>query len=577
MAQEKAEGSPYLQYQTTINGQLDSSVRQVLTEISGTLGLEERPPLTMQQLIRRAQADVGAFTRALRSIGYYAAEISYRVDDRQTPIQVNFEVNPGPPFVISRVEFENLSEDSTKNVTLPEPEKIGLVRGQRIQSPGVLAARNEINKILRSQGFPFPRTDIREVIIDHVDHTASIFFSFDPGPAAVFGDTQVSGLSRIKPEYILERIPWKKGDSFEAPKMDDFRRKLATSGLFTLVEVKHAESLAENRHLPIFVQVTERKPRTIRAGASYQTDIGPELEVGWTHRNFKGMGEKLDFRLSLSEVLQSLEGEYVIPGFRRKDQGLIFKAGFVNEEQDAYDSTSLYAVSMLERQLTRELSAGAGLGYRLARVKQRDEESDLGLLFLPARATWDNRDDILDPSRGIRLNLELTPFVDTLNTDTKFLKAYASLSNYLELWPNKKIILANRVAIGTIPAGSRSKVPPDERFYAGGAGSVRGYSFQWAGPLEDNEPIGGLSLAEINTELRVRTARRQGLVFFLDGGRAYDSSYPNSDEKLFWGCGIGYRFYTDFGPIRMDLAFPLNRRKDVDDRFQIYISLGQAF
>jgi translocation and assembly module TamA len=578
MAQEEGEESPYLQYGTTINGELDSSIREVLTRISVTLSLEERPPLTRRQLIRRAQEDVGEFTRALRSMGYYASEISYDIDEGAEPIQVNFEVDPGPPFVISAVKFENLSKDPVKDVTLPEPEKLGLVPGQRIQSPKVLTARNEINNALRAQGFPFPKTDIREVIIDHADHTATIFFSFDPGPAAVFGDTEISGLSRVKPEYVLRKIPWEKGDSFEAPKMDAFRRSLTTSGLFTVVEVNHAESLGEKKDLPILVQVTERKPRTIRAGLSYQTDIGPEIKLGWTHRNLRGTGENLDFRLSLSGVLQSLEGEYAIPGFVRRDQRLTFKSGFVNEEQDAYDSKSWYAVSMIERQLTQELSVGAGVGYRLARVEQQDEKSDLGLLFFPTDATWDNRDDILDPSRGIRFNLKVTPFVDTMDTGTRFLKTYASLINYLELWPDKKVILANRVALGTIAADSLSKVPADERFYAGGGGSIRGYSFQSAGTLDDhNNPIGGLSLAEINTELRFRTAQRQGLVLFLDGGRAYDTSYPTSNESLFWGCGIGYRFYTNFGPIRADVAFPLNRRKDVDDRFQIYISLGQAF
>ena len=299
--------------------------------------------------------------------------------------------------------------------------------------------------------------------------------------------------------------------------------------------------------------------------------------MGWTHRNLWGEGENLDLRFSLSKVLQSLEGELSIPGFLHPDQRLIFKSGVVNEEQDAYDSLSWYVTSAVERQVTRELSLNAGIGYRVTRIEQQDEKSELGLLFFPMGAIWDNRDDILDPARGIRLNLRVTPFIDTWDPKTKFITLYGSLSHYLQLWPKKRLILANRIALGTITAESLLDVPADERFYAGGGGSVRGYSYQSAGNLENEDPVGGLSLAEINSELRFKVTERQGLVAFVDGGRAFDSSTLDFNESLFWGWGLGYRFYTDFGPIRADVAFPLNRRKGIDDSFQIYISIGQAF
>lgn len=574
---EKTEEGLSLAYKTTIGGSLDSSTRQVLTRLSATVELEDRPPLTLPQLHRRAQEDVDEFTRAMRSMGFYASQISYEVDAEEKPVKVRFQIDPGPPFVIREVVFKNLDKDTLPPVTLPRPEKLGLIPGRRMEAPAVLAARGELDKVLRAQGYPFPQSQIQEVIVDHADHTARISLAFAPGASAVFGDTQVSGLSRVKPAYVLERVPWKKGEAFTAPKMDEFRRKLSTSGLFTVVEINHPDALSANRELPVFVKVTERKPRTARAGFGYQTDIGLQGQLGWTHRNLWGEGENLDLRLSLSKVLQSLEGELSIPGFLHPDQRLIFKSGVVNEEQDAYDSLSWYVTSAVERQVTRELSLNAGIGYRVTRIEQQDEKSELGLLFFPMGAIWDNRDDILDPARGIRLNLRVTPFIDTWDPKTKFITLYGSLSHYLQLWPKKRLILANRIALGTITAESLLDVPADERFYAGGGGSVRGYSYQSAGNLENEDPVGGLSLAEINSELRFKVTERQGLVAFVDGGRAFDSSTLDFNESLFWGWGLGYRFYTDFGPIRADVAFPLNRRKGIDDSFQIYISIGQAF
>jgi len=561
-------------YRTEIRGDINTQLRQALIHISDTVALEDRPLMSMAQLQRRIRDDISEFLGALRSFGYYSPDIVHHIREDEDPMRVVFEINPGPEFKIKEVELINLDPD--QEVELPDPRELGLVPGRRIRSAEVLDARRELDRYLRTVGFPFPRSEVQEVIIDHAEHSAAVYLAFDPGPRAVFGKTQVTGLDRVDHEFVLEKIPWGEHDEFQSDKMDELRRKLTATGLFTVVEINHAREL-ENDRLPMEIMVRERAPRTFRAGLGYQSDIGPELRLGWKHRNLWGRGETLEADLSLSDVERALETGYTIPSFMRPDQKLILKAGYVEEDKDAFEATSLKTVAMLERQLTEELSIGAGAGYRLARVEQLDEKIDLGLVFFPGDMLYDSRDDFLNPSKGLRFNIRLIPFVDSMDLDTRFLKTFASLNTYLELWPDKRIILANRVAYGAIGAESKAKVPPDERFYAGGGGSIRGYAYQKVGPLENGDPIGGLALAEINTELRFRTAGRSGVVLFLDGGQVYESSYPDLSERLLWGCGIGYRYYTDFGPIRFDVAFPLDRRKGIDDRFQIYISLGQAF
>jgi len=575
---ENPEEEPFrgIRYETVITGEMETRIRQSLNHISDTISLEDRPPMTITQLHRRAWADVREFTEAFRSFGFYSPEIEYTIDEKSTPVMVEFQIDPGPAYLIREVSIVNICPEMTPLPELPSPEELNLEPGSRIHSERVQDALQLIARHVRNKGFPFPLVGIEKVIINHQDHSAYIEYGLDPGPEAIFGRTGVSGLNRVREEYIFERLTWEKGDPFRASLMDDLRRQLIAGGLFTIVEVTHAQELEDDAHLPIKINVTERSPRTARAGLAYQTDIGPELRLGWVHRNLRGKGQQLEFDLNYSDIMQSIEAGYTIPGWRRPDQNLIFRSGFVREDTDAFDSDSLFATAMLERMLTDNLSAAAGVGYRASRIKRLGQTDEQGLFFIPTDLTWDGRDDVLNPGTGMRLNLKVTPFFDTFDPENRFVKTYASASTYLELMSEKRIVLANRIAVGSINAESRSKLPPDELFYAGGGGSIRGYSFQTAGQLENSTPVGGLSLAEINNEIRFKVTERSGLVLFLDGGRAFNSWYPDFDEDLFWAWGLGYRFFTDFGPIRADIAFPIDRR-DVDDRFQVYISLGQAF
>ncbi|WP_084591112.1 autotransporter assembly complex protein TamA [Desulfonatronovibrio magnus] len=566
-----------ISYTVVFTGEMSSRIRQVLNQVSETVTLKNRPPMTEAQLRRRAEHDLDEFTRALRSFGYYRSSNKYFINTTQSGKEVEFSIDTGPAYVIRNVHINNICPEMTPLPEIPSMESLGLTAGSSIESAKVLSARQVIMRSARAHGFPFPFVELGEVLIDHKEQIADIVYNVDPGPRAVFGETEIQGLSRVKPEYVYEKIPWEKGKPFSAPQLNELRRKLTGTGLFATVDVGHAQELDEDGSLPMYIQVNERRPRTARAGVGYQTDIGPELKLGWMHRNLRGKGERLEFDLGVSDVQRIVEGTYTIPSFFHPDQNLVLKAGLDDESKDAYDSRSVYSSAMVERRFSEQLSVGAGVGYRAAQVKQFGETTDLRLAFFPATVTWDGRDDILNPGTGIRANVRLTPFIDTLDSKTRFIKSYASLNTYLEILDDKRLVLAGRGALGAINAESNSKVPPDERFYAGGGGSVRGYSYQSAGRMTDKKPVGGLSLAELNAEIRLKLAQRHGLVAFVDGGRAFDSSYPDFDQRLFWGYGVGYRFFTDFGPIRADIAFPLNRRKGVDDSFQLYISIGQSF
>jgi translocation and assembly module TamA len=218
-----------------------------------------------------------------------------------------------------------------------------------------------------------------------------------------------------------------------------------------------------------------------------------------------------------------------------------------------------------------------GISYRFSDVEQLGERDMFRLFSIPVKLSWDSRDDPLDPVNGGRLNLKMTPFLDVFNTDTRFWKCWASTTRYIRLSESPHLVIAGRMGIGSILGIIRDEVPADERFYAGGGGSIRGYPYQSVGPLEGTNPVGGRSLLEISAELRLKLTDSFGLVGLLDGGNAFESRFPDFEKDLLWSAGVGLRYFTGIGPFRLDVAFPFDRRERIDDAFQVYVSLGQSY
>jgi translocation and assembly module TamA len=190
---------------------------------------------------------------------------------------------------------------------------------------------------------------------------------------------------------------------------------------------------------------------------------------------------------------------------------------------------------------------------------------------------WDRSDDLLNPTRGGRLAVANEPFVDVFGNDIAFNKSRLTYTHYLEVLDSPGVVLAGRGSVGTLFGAARDEVPADLRFYAGGGGSVRGFGYQLAGDLDDDHnPLGGRSLLELSGEVRVRLTETIGVVAFVDAGTAFSKEVPDFSETLRIGAGPGLRYFSPIGPVRLDIGLPVNKR-DSDDSFQIYVSLGQAF
>lgn len=579
-------GDEGVRYDVAVNGAIDAEQRSLLESVSKSIELKDRLPATTALLRRRASDDVDRFVAALRSLGCYTPEVSFDIYDQQEPVWVVFHVDAGPLYWLESVDVQLTGEGGGKFAgKIPDAGVMGLQLENPARSAPIIDAESALVRDLKRQGYAFAKVEDRSVVADYETKGVKVTYWAAPGPRALFGPVSVVGLHDVKENFIKPKIPWKEGDVYNADLLPDLQSRLTETHLFSLVRVLPAEALDEEGRLPITIDLSERKRRTVSAGANYYTDTGVGVKVAWEDRNVFGKGEDLSLEALASSITYSWDVQYTKPSFLREDQSLIALAKVASDDTDAYLSRNTEFSVLLERWLSRQVKVGAGPGFRFARIGEvnngeddgnYDDRKNYALLSFPVYFNLDASDDLLNPVRGSRLVARVTPYTDTL-TSAKFLKSYASYSHYLSFSNKWLPIIANRAALGSIVGEARDGVPADVRFYAGGGGSIRGYPYQKVGPMDDDDPVGGASLIELSTELRFKVTESIGFVVFMDGGSAFESNYPDFGETLRWGAGTGVRYYTPIGPLRVDVAFPLNPADGMNDSMQLYLSIGQAF
>lgn len=568
----QAEEAP-IRYRVRFSGVTDRQLLRDLRAASVMIDLADRPPLSEIQLRRRAERDPPRFQTVLRGHGFYDARIDTQFDlDRRRP-RVRFVIEPGEPYTLRRIQV--LSPDGAPlGLT---PEQGGLIPGEIARTQAILGASELWLRALRDAGHPFPQSVDREVRILHADRAVDIRFTLDPGPVHRVGPTTFSGLSRVEERFLRRKLPWEEGDLYEGAQIRLARRRFAEADLFNSIRVFALPPEAEADPVPILVELQERNPRSITLGVGYSNDEGWRARAGWVHRNLLRRGERLSLDGQISEQGDSGEIAFRRPDFRRLDQALILSARQSTEDTRAFFSRKTETLARVERPLGNDWRGSAGVGARTANVEDARQRERYRLLYLPLFAEQDRSDDLLDPRRGHRFSVGGAPYWDPWNEDLFFFKTRITYTQYLTLSRRREIDWAGRAAYAVAAGVSRDQIPADERLYAGGGGTLRGYRFQTVGPLEDGQPVGGRSMILLSQEIRWRMTSTLGLTTFVDGGTVTEEAVFDGDVDEFrWGAGIGLRYFTPVGPLRADLAFPINRR-DIDSPWQVYISLGQAF
>ncbi len=556
-------------YRVEIRG-VDDALAEKLNIISDLKkGLREYP--TVAALRRAARRDADAFDEALTAAGYYLGTVAFTVERPENgdkPL-VAFTVETGPRFRITEYEilYRDDGDDRPTTLEAAKIEASGSAAGADIRDVQIRFLNH-----LWDTGYPSAEIAGRRAIALPDTAEASAIFVFESGPKARFGDINIDGLKKTNEDYIAKLKTWETGADYERARIVAFRDRLGETGLFSSISVAPGAP-NEAGDAPIIVNLEERKRRTIGAGVSWSTTEGPGGRIFFENRNIAGRGENLRIELRGSEIEQSIDFTARKP-FPRLPGFAFANVGFSNETTDAFDARSLRLASGLAKDwLDDRLETRAGVALETSKVETDDSEERTYFVSAPLSVLWDSENDLLEPTRGVRASLTVTPYTGTQT----FTQSELSGRYRLFFGDEDRFTLAARAGLGATFGNSLLDLPANKRFFVGGGGTVRGFGFQEAGPLDaDNTPIGGRSYAIGGTELRGMVTDEIQLVGFVDAGTVMASPLPDFKERFFVGYGGGVRYFTPIGPIRIDAAFPLNGRAS-DRDFQIYIALGQPF
>jgi translocation and assembly module TamA len=571
-------GEEGVRYRASMGGLGDAALRSLLESVSDTFSLADRPPPTEGLLRQRVERDLPVMVQALRSRGYLDAKVAGAVENQAGPqgarANARFTVETGRLY---KLRQSSIVEAGAGRVQLPTPGEIGLRPGLPAESRLFLEADDALLLWLGHRGYPLARIVGRRVRSFRAESAVEAEYRVETGPALRFGGLRVRGLRTVDESYLRTQVPWRPGARFDTALLPEFQRRLTLSRVFASARVTPASTASADGTLPVEVLVAERKHRSIEVGASYKTDVGAGSKLAWENRNFRGRGERLAARAELTGIGFQTATSYRKPGFGRPDQTLMLELNLADDTPEAYHSRNVGLSAGVERMLGARRFARAGVASKFSEVTQLGRRDSFQMLMFPLQLEDDTSDDILDPTRGYRLELRVVPSVDPFGDGVEFVRSTARMSGYWRLGDDDRLVLATRGVLGSVAGASRLDVPADERFYAGGGNSVRGYAYQSVGPGDGLQTRGGRSLAEFSLELRLKTAESMGVVGFLDGGGAFESELPDFSGRVLWGAGLGYRYYTPVGPVRIDVAVPLDKRRGIDSDYQVYFSVGQAF
>ncbi|RKQ96099.1 autotransporter assembly complex protein TamA [Maricaulis maris] len=548
-----------------VQGVRDSDLLAALEAAIGERDASADLPAT--SALRDARTAADRARRLLRSRGYYAARVDTFVDDAGG---ARLRVLPGPQFTIGRIDVNAGDDAAARGLALAS---IPLTAGAPLLAQPVIDAEARALRALQNDGWPDAELLEREVVIDHAGQDGLITFRFQPGPFSRYGE--VSRDTGVwDPQFIARISPLIRGDVASREDMLAYQRRLDSLASVQSARVTLGPEVDGSEERSVEVSLTEAERHTVETGLSYSTSEGAGGDIRWTRRNVFGNDETLTLSATLATLNQSATARLERPHWRRHAQTLFLHSGLTRETTDAYDQDEVEVGVEIIRRSDQRRTYGAGVSLDSSQVTDVTGERDIQTAALSLSGGYDSRNDPLDPTEGLRATLQVTPALTFGDEDGRYVSVEARASGYHRL--SETVVAATRLRVGSVLGTSATSLAADQRFFAGGGGSARGFEYQSLSPIgSDDQPFGGLSVVEVSTELRWRVTPQWGAVAFVDNAIATDSHAPELGGMR-TAIGFGARYYFDFAPVRIDIATPLDRRSG-EPTVQIYLSLGQAF
>lgn len=548
-----------------------------MTTAASRLALDgDAPSTSVLQTRNRASRQAEILREFLAAEGYLAAEVDARsISDRdQTPELV---VTPGQAFMIDMVAI-----DLRGQVDAALDDKLAgiageLGKGKIAKTVDIEGMEEKLLVTLRQAGHAFAEGVTIDAVASRREATLDVTFVIDPGPRVLLGDLQATELDSTRPELLASLKTWTNGAVYRPATIDRLRTRLRSIGIFDGIGVELARTPDDAGFHNVTLRLVEAKRSTIGAGVTASTADGVGADAFWERRNITGRGDRVRLSAEAATISQALVAVYERPNIGRFGRTFTSEASVRAQETIAFDLQGARLGASLAQPFNRwfSLSAGAILDAtrtRDLRARFIGIERDLVTVAFPLTATYSTVTDPLDPQAGNRLVASVENGVSFGDATPGYTRVQLSAATYRKIADD--IIIAGRATFGAFTGSSEA--PIDKLFFAGGGGSVRGYEFQSLSPRDSaGNLVGGRSLFDTSVELRWRRTGRLGYTLFLDAGAATaDRAGVFDDLKA--AAGFGVRYYPGFGPIRLDIATPLNPRTG-DSPVQIYVSIGQSF
>ncbi len=599
-----ADPQPYrVEIASVGNGDMDTTLKAT----SDLQSLRGTAPVSPFGLIARARSDVDRLKTALESYGYYQGGVAIRINGlmvtnpglgdaltalpASTDARVQISFTLGPLYHVGRVDIDGEVPEAIRN-------SLGLKSGQPAVAAVVLEGGARMLTALQEQGYAFAAVD-PPVAYESADAPVlDLRFHVVMGSKVNIGELRIEGLKRVRESLLRERLLLHTGQPYSSSAIERARRDLLALGVFSQVSLSIGSAVDDSGGVPITFKVRERLRHTFSAGAAFSSDLGGSGTVKWSDRNVFGGAQQF----SISASVLNLGGSdttgvgydgtatYLMPDFLHRDQTLQFAVSALKQSLQAYDQTARTTSVTLTRKISSIWTVSVGGSTTDEQVIQNAATRFYTLFALPLTVAYDSTNlgsPLEDPRHGIRASVNLTPTLALGHPDAKFLISRVNVATYFDfnrLLPTDpgRTVLALRGLAGIAEGAGELSLPPDQRFYGGGSGTIRGYQYQSVGPRFQpgtpaaGLPIGGTAITAGSLELRQRFGTNWGAAFFVDAGQVSGSLEAVPDQFSI-GVGAGMRYYTPIGPIRFDIAVPTKRQDSAQDKFEFYIGLGQSF
>lgn len=537
-----------------------------------------------QDIFSAARADYNRIVTTLFSQGYYSGVVSIKLDGREaasiSPLDapkavrnVVVSVMPGPNFRFSKAIVAPLAPDTK----LPE----GFAVGQPAKSGLVVEAATAGVDGWREDGHAKAQVSGQSIVANHRTNTLAADVRLAPGPLVHFGALDVSGNKRLRTKRLRQIAGFPTGKVYDPKELDKVQTRLRRTGIFSSVAVTEAKTLNPDDSMDVGLAVVEQKPRKIGAGAELNSDEGIGLTAYWLHRNLFGGGERFRLDGAISGIGGATGGTDYSLGTRIErpatfgpDTSAYFETEISQVNEVDYDENAFDIGFGASRIFSDKLTVDTAIKYGWSKVTDSSGETFFRQIYFPTTAIYDNRNNDLDPTKGYYIKTGLTPFVGLGGETGTGAQLSTDLRGYKGFGARDRFVLAGRLQLGRVFGSSLGETPRDYLFYSGGGGSVRGQPYQSLGvTVLDGGTLttGGTEFVGVSGEARIGVTQSIGIVAFYDYGYIAGGGQSGSQA----GAGLGLRYKTAVGPIRLDVGFPVSG--GTGSGAQVYIGIGQAF